>query len=255
MRRMAACLAAMVLTGAAEARAERVCVEELAGTCLKYEERAAATAPARIVSPAESAERALGLDEAARRRVQAALNRAGFAAGTPDGAFGARTRQAIAAWQQANGRSPSGFLGASDVTALLAAPEPAPAPQSAPAATPPAAPAPAVSQPAPAAQPLRLTARTRLGPARFDVSAEGAAGGRAVLTLEMETISAPDRFRQSCDVPATGSFSCMMHQSGWKPVRVRGALPEVEFGFDARTLVVGDPNAQDSPSRLELTLR
>lgn len=88
--------------------ARGTCLEELAGTCLRYEERPQAAPAPRIVSPAEAAERALGLDAAERRRIQAALNAAGFDAGAPDGAFGPRTRSAIAAWQSANGRSPSG---------------------------------------------------------------------------------------------------------------------------------------------------
>ena len=69
----------------------------------------------------ESIEAALGLDRAARRRVQAGLSASGYAPGVADGRFGPETRRTIRAWQGARGKPETGFLDGSDLEALLAA--------------------------------------------------------------------------------------------------------------------------------------
>ena len=79
---------------------------------------------------AEAAERALALDGAARKRIQACLAEAGFDAGAADGLFGPRTRAAIRAWQESlGGGAATGFLTKAGVDALLAACEPGPRPR------------------------------------------------------------------------------------------------------------------------------
>lgn len=134
------------------ARAERICVEEVSGVCLKYQDVAptpapapAAPAPARVVSPAEQAERSLGLNRDGRRTVQRGLAAEGFYNGAIDGLIGGGTRSAITAWQRANGLAASGFLDRDQVARLsrvAARARPAPAPASpSPGAPAPAAPA------------------------------------------------------------------------------------------------------------------
>ena len=80
---------------------------------------------------AEAREKALGLDEAARKRVQACLAAQGFGAGKADGRFGPATRAAIRAWQEKRGRSgaeAAGYLAKDDMAELLAC-ESGPRPQ------------------------------------------------------------------------------------------------------------------------------
>jgi serine/threonine protein kinase/peptidoglycan hydrolase-like protein with peptidoglycan-binding domain len=68
---------------------------------------------------AEAAEAALRLGQADRQRIQAALAALGFATGSSDGAFGARSREMIAAWQRKAGRAATGYLSAEQQAALL----------------------------------------------------------------------------------------------------------------------------------------
>ena len=72
----------------------------------------------------ESAERRLGLDGAARRRVQTALAAEGFNPGPVDGDFGPGTRDAFRAWQRAHGLQATGYLdrGAAERLNAFAAP-------------------------------------------------------------------------------------------------------------------------------------
>ena len=78
---------------------------------------------------ARMAEAALGLDREARERVQACLVAQGFAAGTPDGVFGARTRSALRAWQRERGEGgATGYLTQEGMAALLASCAPGPRP-------------------------------------------------------------------------------------------------------------------------------
>lgn len=111
MTRQTRIIAALALLSLAPAPAlaERVCVEELAGTCLKYADPPAA-APARPVSAEEEAERALGLGPEERRRIQSGLRAAGHYGGAVDGAIGPASRRAIASWQRAEGAPATGYL-------------------------------------------------------------------------------------------------------------------------------------------------
>ena len=69
------------------------------------------------------AEEALGLDRAARRRIQEDLRSAGFDPGAADGLFGPRTRAAIRGWQSSRGARATGYLDGPEVEALQAGPE------------------------------------------------------------------------------------------------------------------------------------
>ena len=107
---------------------------ELAACMQRAFERQRDSWMSRLVGPAaEEAARRLG-DHVA---LQKALQTSGFLPATDliDGVYGATTRTAISAWQHANDRPETGFLGDADATALLAGRQ-APAP-----AAPPAAPA------------------------------------------------------------------------------------------------------------------
>ena len=67
---------------------------------------------------APAAEAALGLDRAARRRIQERLQAAGFDAGVADGLFGPRTRAAIRQWQESRTAPATGYLNRSAVETL-----------------------------------------------------------------------------------------------------------------------------------------
>lgn len=120
MRNVLPVLAAICLWATA-AEAQRVCVEELAGTCLKYADPAPTPAPAAEPAPAseaERAERALGLGPAERRRVQQGLRADGLYDGSIDGLIGPGTRRSIRAWQRRAGEAETGFLTAGQFRAL-----------------------------------------------------------------------------------------------------------------------------------------
>ena len=63
-----------------------------------------------VTSGPAAAEAALGFDRDQRRQVQVQLARLGYGVGTPDGIFGARTRQAIAAYQGQAALPATGYL-------------------------------------------------------------------------------------------------------------------------------------------------
>jgi hypothetical protein len=63
-------------------------------------------------------EEALGLTRAKRVAVQEGLSRIGYDIGRPDGSFGPVTRKAIASWQQASKRAPTGYLTEEQLAAL-----------------------------------------------------------------------------------------------------------------------------------------
>ena len=63
-------------------------------------------------------EAALGLDRAARRRIQRGLAAAGFDPGPADGVFGRATRTAIRRWQAARGAMSTGYLDGAAAAAL-----------------------------------------------------------------------------------------------------------------------------------------
>lgn len=140
------------ITLASFAKAERVCVEEAGGVCLKYQEKPATPAAPQL----SEAERSLSADQ--RRDVQRRLSALGYYGGGADAQFGPGTRKAIAGWQRGAGFEPSGYLNRGQLTALLSAPGPAPA-TSAPAASA----APASVDPKALLVGAKCTINTRLG--------------------------------------------------------------------------------------------
>jgi serine/threonine protein kinase len=68
---------------------------------------------------AETAETALRLGLSDRQRIQVALTSLGFDTRGYDGVLGARSREMIAAWQNARSQPPTGFLNASQYQLLL----------------------------------------------------------------------------------------------------------------------------------------
>ncbi|MEL7464010.1 MAG: peptidoglycan-binding domain-containing protein [Pseudomonadota bacterium] len=117
---MAVLAAAMLSSGAPAAAQQGVCVEEVAGVCLKFEtvEPSARSQPRPAPSQAQTAEQALQLSRAERRDVQRGLRAEGFYRSSIDGLFGRGTRGAISAWQRANGLSATGFLSADQARRL-----------------------------------------------------------------------------------------------------------------------------------------
>jgi len=78
-----------------------------------------AAAMPRANDEAETAEKALRLEPADRRRLQAALTALGFDTRGDDGVFGPRSREMIARWQKARNQPPTGFLTRPQQHALL----------------------------------------------------------------------------------------------------------------------------------------
>ena len=66
-------------------------------------------------------EEGLGLDRAARQRIQRGLQTAGFDPGGADGMFGPRTRAAIRGWQSSGGVRATGYLDGASAAALRSA--------------------------------------------------------------------------------------------------------------------------------------
>jgi peptidoglycan hydrolase-like protein with peptidoglycan-binding domain len=71
-----------------------------------------------VVDPAEAAEAALGLDQAARRKVQERLTVLGYGTRGIDGLFGPGTRGAIAKWQADQALAATGYLSAEQTQRL-----------------------------------------------------------------------------------------------------------------------------------------
>jgi hypothetical protein len=84
----------------------------------QVEPTASTSADATKPSAAEAAEAALTLSTADRRRIQIALTAQGFDTRGTDGAFGPRSREMIAAWQQAQKHPATGYLTAAESQAL-----------------------------------------------------------------------------------------------------------------------------------------
>ncbi|UYN96585.1 MAG: protein kinase [Enhydrobacter sp.] len=99
----------------AEARAKVAAEKEKA----EAEAKAKAEAEQKSAKATEAAEAALRLSVQDRQRLQVALTALGFNTGGSDGAFGPRSRQAIAGWQKNRREPETGFLTASQQQALL----------------------------------------------------------------------------------------------------------------------------------------
>ena len=97
---------------------------------------ASPSADANQPSSAEATETALNLTTADRRRVQLALTAQGFDTRGTDGAFGPRSREMIAAWQQAQKHPATGYLTPAESQALRDASPPSPRPVDRPAVAP-----------------------------------------------------------------------------------------------------------------------
>ena len=92
------------------------------------EPAASTSAGATQPSSGEAAEAALNLSTADRRRIQIALSAQGFDTRGTDGTFGPRSREMIAAWQQAQKHPATGYLTAAESQALRDASPPSPRP-------------------------------------------------------------------------------------------------------------------------------
>ncbi|HYI03429.1 MAG TPA: peptidoglycan-binding domain-containing protein, partial [Reyranella sp.] len=84
----------------------------------QVEPTASPSAEATQPPSAEAAEAALTLSAEDRRRIQLALTAQGFDTRGTDGTFGPRSREMIAAWQQAQKHSATGYLTAAESQAL-----------------------------------------------------------------------------------------------------------------------------------------
>lgn len=111
--------------------------------------------PPRIDPPEAVTERALGLDPAARTRVQLLLSRLGYPTGGADGVFGPRTRAQIGAFQAARGLPATGYLDGATMARLEDEARRLPPAPPAPASTKQAATPPAKSPEPPAAAKAR----------------------------------------------------------------------------------------------------
>ena len=242
--------AALVLTllSAGETLAQRVCIEEVAGVCLRYggsDDAARARQPA---SPEAVAEARLRMSAEERKSVQRGLGALGYYDGAVDAAFGAGTRRAIARWQTDEGRAATGFLTLGELRALTAAkptaePQPQPQPQVAapepePALSPPPEPEPAVepvvaepTKPEPPKVDHPVSGRlysheydmASIAKYTITVEREGAQSARVYLIAD----NGDSGFRKSCVVALTGPFECWLGGRGWQPKRIFGALPEI----------------------------
>ena len=135
---------------------------------------------------APAAEAALGLDRAARRRIQERLEAAGFNAGGADGLFGPRTRAAIRQWQESRAAPATGYLNRLAVEALSNPDSSTPlsastgyrtvTPATPPPATEAAPPPEAASEPAPLASPAAVaTTASPAAPAGAEIDPRGPA--------------------------------------------------------------------------------
>jgi serine/threonine protein kinase/peptidoglycan hydrolase-like protein with peptidoglycan-binding domain len=88
-------------------------------------ERQKAEAEAKVRAEAETAEKALRLEQADRQRLQVALTSLGFDTRGNDGVFGPRSREMITGWQKKAGAPATGFLSAAQRDQLLHAAAPA----------------------------------------------------------------------------------------------------------------------------------
>ena len=103
----------------AQAEREKAEAEAKIKADAKAEADKAAAALAKLKEEAETAEKALRLEQPDRERLQVALTSLGFDTRGSDGIFGPRSREMIAAWQKARNQPATGFLNAAQQQALL----------------------------------------------------------------------------------------------------------------------------------------
>lgn len=241
-RRMLTIIAAFAALAPPAFAQQRVCVEELAGTCLKWREEAPRATPAApaapaAISPDAAAERRLGLDASERRAIQAGLNAEGFDAGAPDGAFGPRTRRAIAAFQRGRGEPATGYLTAQQAVALRGAAA-SPTPETA-----------AVGVTAP-----QFTSVSKFSGSTFRVFVNPADAGAMRLRLRVETFDAGEPFDQSCMLSTQGRDECVLEQLQWHNVAVESAYPNVRLLFQPTLRRTNPWGPSVSPGLISVTI-
>lgn len=248
--RLISLAAALLLSSPASA--ERVCVEEAAGVCLKYREVApakpAAPEPATPRAPAAPSfpnsaeaqeENGLNLSRNEYRKVQAGLRNAGYYSGPLDGVMGGGSRKALTAWQAANGAAKTGFLTFEQALALqenrpLAASF-APAPQ-------------ATASETASPSETELPAMGKEYVARF-ANRDPVFGGDIVVvakrksdtivelsvSLEGATLAGYN-FSDECETPPSGQFSCQIRTRADGTWQVSGAYPDIVVNGKAISL-------------------
>lgn len=237
-RRMLTIIAAFAALSAPAFAQQRVCVEELAGTCLKWREEAPRAEPAApaAVSPDAAAERSLGLDSAERRAIQAGLNAEGLDAGAPDGAFGPRTRRAIAAFQRARGEPATGYLTAEQAVALRGDGA-SPAQETAGGVTAP-----------------QFTSVSKFSGSTFRIFVTPAEAGAMRLRLRVETFDAGEPFDQACILSTQGRDECVLDQLQWHNVAVESAYPNVRLLFQPTLRRTNPWGPSVSPGLISVTI-
>ncbi len=204
---LAAVVALACIAPPRAAQAERVCVEEVSGVCLKYQDAApkpapapapapAAPKPAPVVSPAERGELALGLSRNDRRALQRGLAAEGFYNSAIDGIFGGGTRGAIASWQRANGLAATGFLDRDAVSRLYRA----------------------AAQAAPASAPTQTGSTRPSGAASADAGGPTIPFGDIVNNLSCQTVI--DSFFTSVTFRSNGSMRAIAEDAAFRPTWV-----------------------------------
>lgn len=240
--RYVAVIAASFAVLSAPANAEKVCVEEAAGVCLKYREVApvkqtpsdsvttrARVKPAAPVTEEQRAERGLNLSRNEYRLVQLGLQKAGLYAGSLDGVMGGGSREALSAWQAANGAPATGYLTFEQALALQEARPLAPRAENPPAVAP-------IASPAAAAPELPKNGETYSETVDILVGNSWGKATVIVSRLNDESAKVSVRFRAAgwrmndeCVFPVSGEHSCRIFQSE-KPTTLAGALPKLSLG-------------------------
>ena len=246
------------------AAAERVCVEEAAGVCLKYRtiqpkpapttrtRSAPATTPAPARQPALPAteegrqEAALALSKSEYREVQGGLKKTGFYTGALDGVIGAGSRRAIREWQAQTGYDATGYLTFDQVLALKdaargrtqqaalapTAPAPTTLPQQDPAQPVEQATAPASPEHPRPGEVYKEDWGKSIAFAVGDMIArlERVNDSVAELEVEFDVVNQQQfSFKDDCEVPVTGSFSCELRGFEGQLLFVSGELPNVHI--------------------------
>lgn len=219
-------LCILILAPFHTAFAEKVCVEEVGGVCLKFQD-------VRQVSPAEAAENQLGLTAADRRAAQAGLAAEGYYTGGVDGALGPQSRGAIRNWQSSRGEAATGYLTAGQIAALRSAAQasaltpaaPAESTQdveTAPATETAAAPTEQAAHP----QPGRIYSdgHVTLQGVRADMTVERVDDANVRITLRMEDDQV---LEDSCIQPIDAEVACYMRRARWNMILVSGRLPRL----------------------------
>ena len=222
---------------AAPTLAEQVCVEEVAGVCLKYRtvEPAKPAAPTTTTarpaaSPEATAERRLGLTREERRAIQETLSGQGWYGGGIDGAFGPGTRRAIRLWQRENGSGASGYLTENDVAALFRQRREAIQRESGadvavaePAATEPEVTAPPPADPKPGeTYSVAMVTDTR-GKATFDLVANDSGVARIAIQITGDHY---ERTRATCEFTVGVEGKCLF-QAQYNKYIMWGTLPNL----------------------------